>query len=385
MKNKKINQLIIGAILIMSFGFSQEWTFGSEVRYRHEAINKDFSDTSGFNSLNYQRTRFQAQYEKKKARIFLQLQDSRIMGTESNTLTDGSADALDMHQAYFLLSNEGTFQLKVGRYEVNYGSQRILGAVGWHNIGRSFDGITLSHQLTNGTSVDFFNLKLVENYPNSGRDKDDQNLRGFNVRFSDRLPFLKEGLFVQDNNRMTTLFTLKKEMKRFQLSGEIGYQTGKMDTRSLSAWLLSLKGSYTINSVTFHTGIDALSGDDTATAADESFNTLFATNHKFYGHMDYFLNLPVHTKGLGLLDFYVQSTTKILGWNVNTIVHHFRSQQENSAGLNTFGTEIDNNISFPIFQSAKAIFGHSLFFPGDIMAPKGDPAQWYYVTASIKI
>jgi len=52
-------------------------------------------------------------------------------------------------------------------------------------------------------------------------------------------------------------------------------------------------------------GVDYLSGDD---GEDETkykvFNTLYATNHKFYGFMDYFLNLPVHTYGKGLMDMH---------------------------------------------------------------------------------
>jgi len=383
MKRKIVIQAISLMTLIGSFAFTQEWSFGGSVRYRNEAINKDFSDSTGFNYLNYQRTRLNVKYKKENATVFFQMQDSRVLGTETHTLTDGSADALDMHQAYVQLSNSGPFALKIGRYEIAYGSQRIIGPVGWHNIGRSFDGITFTHKMTDGTIVDYFNLKLIEGYPIE--EKEDINVRGLNAKFGEGIPFLREGLFVQDKDRLTVLLTLTQKMNNLRFNGEVGYQSGKMDDQSLGGWMVSAKGFYKINSVTFHLGVDIVSGDDPSSMKNESFNTLFGTNHKFYGHMDYFLNVPVHSQGLGLVDTYFQATTSIVGLRLNTVVHHFKSQQTNREGKDTFGTEIDNNLSFPLFKTAIAVVGHSLFFPGELMAIDGKLAQWGYVMLTVSI
>jgi len=51
---------------------------------------------------------------------------------------DGSADSFDLHQGFVTINNFFNFPvtLKLGRYEVIYGPQRLMGAVGWHNVGR---------------------------------------------------------------------------------------------------------------------------------------------------------------------------------------------------------------------------------------------------------
>jgi hypothetical protein len=382
---KQFKQLIVIVILmgIGSLLIAQDWTFGGSVRIRHEAMNKDFSDTSGFNNLNYQRTRFSAKYKKGNKFIFLQLQDSRVMGTETNTLNDGSADALDMHQAYFMLDNNGPLSLKMGRYEVAYGSQRLVGSVGWHNIGRSFDGYTLLYQLSNESKIEIFNLKQVDGYPD--KEANDINVRGANIFFSNSLPFVKEGLLLQDKDRTTGLLTLGKKSGLFSFNGELGFQSGKHNEKNLAGWLVSVSGSYKINSVVFRAGVDIVSGDDTTTTEDESFYTLFATNHKFYGHMDYFLNLPVHTKGLGLVDAQFQVVTTILGRKLNTTVHQFYSHKNNLEGKNVFGTEIDNSLILPFIGKSKMVLGHSFFFPGELFAEDGEMAQWGYFMISVNL
>ncbi len=380
---KRFKQIIGIAIAMGGLLIAQGWYFGGSVRIRHEALNKDFSDTTGFNNLNYQRTRFSSTYEKDNKFVFLQLQDSRVMGTETNTLKDGSADALDMHQAYTVLKNDSPLSLKMGRYEVAYGSQRIMGAVGWHNIGRSFDGYTFTYQLSNGSKMDIFNLKQVEGYPN--KEKDDTNVRGINFFINNTFPLVQEGLLLQDKDRITGLLTLGKKSGAFSFNGELGFQSGKHNEKDLAGWMASVSGAYKLNSVVFRAGIDIISGDDSTTTKDESFNTLFATNHKFYGHMDYFLNLPVHTKGLGLVDAQIQVITTILGWKLNTTVHQFYSQKNNQDGKNIFGTEIDNNLSFPFIGKSKMVLGHSFFFPGELFAEDGKMAQWGYLMISVNL
>ena len=54
-----------------------------------------------------------------------------------------------------------------------------------------------------------------------------------------------------------------------------------------------------------------LSGeDDPGDGKHKVFDTLYATNHKFYCYMDYFLNIPVHTLGSGLSDIHVKVAIK---------------------------------------------------------------------------
>ena len=77
----------------------------------------------------------------------------------SSPESDGPAD---LHQAFVTLGNLKEFPVsaKVGRQELSYGDERLIGAFGWHNIGRVFDGAKLRCQ-NEWFGVDGFATRLV--------------------------------------------------------------------------------------------------------------------------------------------------------------------------------------------------------------------------------
>ncbi|MCK5406977.1 MAG: hypothetical protein KAJ37_05970, partial [Candidatus Krumholzibacteria bacterium] len=73
----------------------------AQVRHRFEASNRDFDSGTAVNTYNQLRSRLGVGFKpSENISAFIQLQDARIMGEESSTLTDGSADRFDMHQGY---------------------------------------------------------------------------------------------------------------------------------------------------------------------------------------------------------------------------------------------------------------------------------------------
>jgi hypothetical protein len=68
--------------------------------------------------------------------LFVQLQDSRQFREETSTLADGSADNIDFHQADLKLDqlSSAPLSLTLWRQELAYGGQRLIGAVGYHNL-----------------------------------------------------------------------------------------------------------------------------------------------------------------------------------------------------------------------------------------------------------
>lgn len=81
--------------------------------------------------------------------LFVQPQFSRTFAQEESTLANiTNVDDLDLHQGYVdfqhLAGDHLSFRL--GRQELVYGDERLVGAFGWSNVGRSFDAgkITLS-------------------------------------------------------------------------------------------------------------------------------------------------------------------------------------------------------------------------------------------------
>src|SRR3989304_121460 len=132
--------------------------------YRDNAdFNKDAADTQSFYG---QRVRLGVNASiNSDLSGFIQLQDTRNWGEEGGTasFTDGS-EKLDIHQANVTLRNinGSPLSLKVGRQELAYGDQRLVGSPGWRNRGRAFDTIKLSYA-TGIADIDFWTAKVVEN------------------------------------------------------------------------------------------------------------------------------------------------------------------------------------------------------------------------------
>ena len=365
--------------------FTQDMNLGATLRTRFESIDKDFTDSTTFNSFHAQRFRFHISFKQNDVELFFQLQDFRLMGSETSTLLDGSSDNFDLHQGYIKISKLMFLDsFKLGRFEQAFGNQRIIGNVGWHNIGRSFDGVVLSHIILNH-KVDYFKFNLFETYPEL-LNENDGFVSGINVSFHKSIKFINETLFVIDNDRKTSHTSLGHSLGNLNINSEFGYQFGHVDSLDQKSWMASFSLSYNLKSLIINSGMDFISGDNSSTAVNESFNTLFSTNHKFYGSMDYFLNLPVHTNNLGLIDFYMASKTQNFPININTSLHHFLSHREDKNGNDTFGTEVDISLPKNIKENVNATFGYSIFLPGKIKSESDQKAQWVFlmISASFK-
>ena len=90
--------------------------------------------------ISYLRSRLNLKFNNEGSYAFVQVQDARIFGSETNRLGHGSADATDYHQAYFNFSDVFTKDLdvRIGRQESAYVNQLLIGSMGRHNIDRSF-------------------------------------------------------------------------------------------------------------------------------------------------------------------------------------------------------------------------------------------------------
>lgn len=128
---------------------------------------------------------------------------------------------------------------------------------------------------------------------------------------------------------------------------------------------------------------DYLSGDDPDTPEVEVFNTLFATNHKFYGFADLFLNIPAHTAGAGLQDLALK-----LQWRPTTTVttgldvHSFRAAEQGSLTGTHFGEEFDLTIGHRYSQNLAATVGVSLVLQDDPLAEVGrldEDLTWFFI------
>ncbi len=154
------------------------------------------------------------------------------------------------------------------------------------------------------------------------------------------------------------------------------YQFGKLPNNvSVSSFLAAASLKYTINKTAISIGADYLSGNnfENPSKNDKSrtFNTLYATNHKFYGFMDYFLNIPAHTAGGGLFDLQLGISAKVKEKSSLSVTAHYfmlgnnvsDPQSLNASLAKPLGAEIDGVYSLNIHEMVNLKVGMSVLIP----------------------
>lgn len=323
---------------------------------------------------------------------YIQIQDARAWGTALNTLNDATADRFDFHQAYIVLGRESQVFTRLGRQEVNLGDQRLVGAVAWSNTGRSFDGVRV--------------------LGNAGKIK--WNAFGLNVAERDSLiaigldPQINQGVFddgwLVGGFANTSLGDLTAELTALY---DVNAATDKSFTANLrahgaaglfiydaagayqggpdrSAYFLSGKAGLAPGKWTIAAQLDYLSGDDDPTDGDaKAFHTLYATNHKFYGYMDYFLAIPQQLDQAGLVDAMLRASFQV---NPTTVLradlHRFNTAKERLSET-ALGTEFDLVAGWRAHKYARLDGGGGIFAPEPLitqMIPAfagGDKTTWW--------
>jgi hypothetical protein len=172
------------------------------------------------------------------------------------------------------------------------------------------------------------------------------------------------------------------------------YQGGEQATSDpsalsdLAAYLVSGALGYTLSTTSdLHIGVQytVLSGDKSDSDNESNgFNTLFATNHKFYGFMDYF---PSILSQQGLKDLGVSiALAPIASLKLQLDGHHFKMARAPQAnGEDTYGEEVDLTTSYQYNEKFSLQAGLSAFFPGGVMEDvRGErTAFWFYLMSTV--
>ncbi|MEE8410627.1 MAG: hypothetical protein V3T05_13575, partial [Myxococcota bacterium] len=107
-----------------------------------------------------------------------------------------------------------------------------------------------------------------------------------------------------------------------------------------------------------------------------AFDTLFATNHKFYGAMDRFTNVPVDTKNGGLVDIAIKNKTRIGSGTLEVAVHEFILAKRDTVGRKgLIGLEVDVVYTVPLHERVKLIAGAGGFMDQGEFKEERDAAR----------
>jgi hypothetical protein len=350
----------------------QEIELGGQIRPRFEYRNPTSAGTrDAFTSMRI-RASLAAELDG-GVNVFVQLQDVRLFGEEEHTLLDFSADGLDLHQGYLevVAPIDETLRVRVGREELNLGGQRLVGAVGWSQPGRSFDGARVAAG-AGSAGVQLFGYRLQQ-ATSTNHDHDaifagaygDIDLSGatlepyglYNNRRSD-----------EPTSQGTVGARVHGERSNIRYRAEGSYQFGRRAGSNVTAFVLGARLGTTLAgglaSVTLW--YDYLSGDnDPNDGTSKVFDTLFATNHKFYGFADLFLDIPLHTGGLGLQDLALKGS--IRPWDPFTAslaIHSFRTAAQGSLTTRRLGEEIDVTLAHRYSTNLRVSGGLAYVFQG---------------------
>lgn len=361
-----------------------------------------------------------------------------VPGTVKRTGSGPEADAIDLHQAYFTIGNHKEFpvSLKLGRQELSYGEERLVGGFGWNNIGRSFDTAKVRWQNA-WFGADFFSGFPV--IPQDGKFDVPNTHDVFSGIYgtSTKIPktildfyFLARNSSRQAINTEPSpqfpqptardIYTVGGRLK--SKPGELGhwdylldgaYQfgnfaaTGKASRKQQDAYMFVAQAGYTFSDLwaTPRLAVEYDYGSGDSNAADGkhgTFENLFPTNHKFYGYMDFFsLQNIQDVRGI----FQLKPTSRL---NISLEGHAFWLANTHDAlytagggarllggygvhpGYDSFvGNEVDLIAGYALTKYAALEGGYGHFFRGKYidqsLAGHGGArdADWVYLQATL--
>lgn len=362
--------------------FSGEFRPRTEFRNGYRILNTSQDDPAFFTS---QRTRISLLFNDDLYLFKLSAQDVRTWGDETQLQDNANTN---IHEAWAQLNISPQFKVKLGRQELIYDDQRLLGSVNWTQPARSHDALVLKYQnRTSDFDLDFGAAYNQENEKVLGNAYTLNNYKTLSYIWMNKRigeldisgVLLADGFEVPTGNvnyRYTYGSFITYKAKELLASGTVYFQRGDDNSRTdISAYMIAGKVSYQLKETKLSVGMDYLSGgkEDDSNPARGSFNTLYATNHKFYGSMDYFLNIPNDTNGGGLQDIYVNAEHKSsaqMTWNLT--YHYFSLAQKISDPANSLellnkglASEIDAFVTYTISKDTRVILGYSTLFDSE--------------------
>lgn len=429
--------------------YMNQWDFGGSARARYEvkegfavqgtAGSMDFLDKGGNQGNEYfmEKIRYHAGYTDKwwsayvEGESSLEQSDERYAYANSpavpgtiKTKGDGpESDSIELHQAYVTIGNHKEFplSLKIGRQELSYGEERLIGSFGWNNIGRTFDAVKLRWQ-NEWFGADFFTSRPV--IPEDGRFDVSNDYDWFSGMYATTGKIPKNTLdvyFLSRNSSQSAIaaeprpqfpqpsardiYTVGGRLK--SLPGQIGnwdysvegaYQFGDYRDRRLgatspyltqNAFMAIVQGGYTFANAWATPRLGAeysySSGDSNAhDGTHGTFDNLFPTNHKFYGYMDFIsLQNIQDVRGIFQLKPTSRLSVAIEGhgfWLADTHDNFYNvsgaprggvvTTPGNGYGINPnynsfVGTELDVIGGYAVTRFAQLEAGYGHFFVGD--------------------
>ena len=434
------------------------WDIGGQVRLRYEtrenfAVAGNGPQAVDFNAANpvpindflLSRERLHVGYRPVDwFSIYGEGENSAAFGDQRNPSPDEDG-GFNLYQAYINLGTQTKFPVvaKIGRQELIYGDERLVGASSWNNIARVFDAAKVRYE-DDFLWVDVFTSNLV--IPDESLLNEDNRYEWFSgVYASSRKLIPKQetqAYFLSQNASQDSptiqgdsgvngdsprdIYTVGMRVKSLpgQFNGwdyeaEVAGQFGNFEylpntptvvngqRLNQAAYAVHGGGGYTFEKAWGAPRIaleySQASGDTDPTDGNHgTFVNLFPTNHKFYGFMDFFswqnMRNPMLTTSISLMkslrlrvDYqaFWLATTDDFFYQVNLQPRTTGGYGINSSAGSFVGQEVDVVATYAFAKAAVLEGGYGHFFVGDYvdssLAATGGAidANWFYLQLTL--
>ena len=392
-------------------------SLGGQLRYRFDYFNNSefgagAQDEDGFH-LFRQLYHLDAHFGP-NLRAFVQVNSGLIYGREGGS-RPGDIDSIDIQQAFADLtvpfSQDNALTVRVGRQELIYGAQRLIGPNDWINVRRTFDGGKLSFSMPHDT-LDLFLVRpvLIDKYRLNSSDDHTAFAGIYNVtEFGNLLPAahakLDAYLLLLDRSKSTTTevgvnsdtFTLGVRPHAtpgpWDVDLEADWQFGRYDDRAINAYSLAAQAGYTFTNAKLaphiSLGLDLASGSPDPA---HRFNPLFPPLYLYLGHLYLFGRqniIDLHPElELHLTQDISLSIAEHLFWrqNTNDAVYGPTGgivRAPNGSGARSIGNEFDISTFWQIDRHTSAYLGWAHFFTGTFVDETGPHSDADFLYGSV--
>lgn len=343
----------------------------------------------------------------------IQAQDARVAGKQIGPTGPPFKAPIDFRTAFVDLGHAKTpVAVRIGRQELAFGEQRLVGHVSWLNAARTFDGAKLTLR-GRGFVVDAFGASVVRIIDGQlDRSGNGNRFAGAYAVGSNVIPLgtiepyvfwradrnLRTELSAPGNLQVTTVGVrlAGKLPSAFEYDVDTALQRGSLGSDSIAAWA----GHYQVRTpagprgVRLTTEYNYASGDsDPADGERGTFDQLYPTPHDKYGLADQVGWRNIRHARVGV------ELTPVKGWPVNSNYHSWWLA-ENRDGLygvggalvariaagaasNHVGQEIDVQVTRALTPQIQIAAGYAHIFPGDFLKQATPGASYSFPYAMV--
>ena len=358
----------------------------SRAEYRNGALSPRSEGTSPAGFVN-ERARIGIDYKRKGLEMKFSAQHVGVWGQDA--LVDKNGRFI-LNEAWAKLALSDDWFIQLGRQNLAYDDERILGGLDWNVAGRYHDALKIGYEKGGHKLHGIFAFNQNDENTNGGSYYDNsttklyKNMQTIWYHYqSQSAPFgisllvmnLGQETGEEDDPNTKYLQTYGTHITYnpgiVNLTGSFYYQSGKnSSSRKVSAYMGSIKAGFKVSPIwTINIGEDYLSGSKSSDGTYKAFDPLYGTHHKFYGAMDYFYASTFVTGyAPGLSDTQIGlscKTSKAASLSLN--YHYFATGVKLEGLKRTLGSEIDIQIDWKIKKDITFQAGYSTMFGSSTM------------------